>query len=703
MYDSRDLYAFDHTGADPDGRQTDAEPVQPPPDTAPPVFDPAASRPADNAVAVPVGSTLVLRFSEALATASELGSVRLTDTVNGVQWPLAVSIDGAGQLVVDPLFVLAADRDYALTWAAETLKDAAGNFVAATAGDYHAYNFHTTLDGNTVTSLPVAGGSLQTVVHAEPDGSVLSTLSTVAAPGAPVAFDTVQLATGANGMTLLSAELPGGVLIGSTGVSNSPATLTQLIFGAASAVVLPGAAAGVNNLLQTAAENFVAAVSAAAPVVARSVVMSPATNPIFPPQHSSLAHEALVVDGRSLPAGSELHLDAVDFAAVAGYTRVIGSGTAGSVLFLDSVPQGRFAVLGSANNEAHGGSGADVLGGGAGNDLVYGQYGNDHIDGGTGNDTLYGDAGDDVLQGGQTEAGTWSVRLDANGHLASDFEPADAGQDGPGAFTHAGAWELRSDDRLAYSQQSDDRLALVAVLYKTATGTLPTLPELNHYAAGELGTAQLAQAAYANFQTLHPELADATLAQQVRSLVTAVWGDSATADALLPEALAYIDAGGSFSDGLAYLAQQPAARAHLGDAAGNLPLALPWNGGEMGWAADSGDDVLRGGDGNDRLIGGGGNDLLDGGAGVDTAVWLGGIADFQIRKVMIGGLQTLEWNGPGGERDTLIDIEHFQIGSHTYEAGPALAQLPVGELRPAADVLIELAGQVALQTDVGVG
>ena len=666
----------------------------PTPDTTAPLFDPAASTPADDATAVPVTSTLLLKFSEALDPASQLGSLRLTDTGNGVQWPVLTSIDTAGRLVVKPQQNLAGDREYALTWAADALKDAAGNAVAATAGNATAYNFHTAVDAGTLTSVVVPGGALQTLVHSNADASVLTTLSTVPALVSAAAFGSVPLALSSAGATVLSAELPPGVMLSSTGISHSPVTLTQLIVTMTSGTVLP-AATGMGDVLRAAASPFVFSGDTIARILQLSSADSGSTQGALKIIGSELP-DVLLIDGRSLAGANTLHLEGVDFAVVSGIERVIGSGTGNTRLFVDSVPEGRFVVLGGGADEGHGGSGSDVVGAGAGDDRVFGHDGDDRLGGGIGNDTVEGGSGDDVLQGGQSEAGTWVVRLDANGQLASDFRPADASQDGPGALTHVGSWGQSSDDRLVYSDQSTDRLATTAVLYKAATGSLPSLGELNRYAAGDLSESQLAEAAYARFQSSHPELAGAELAQRVHALVATVWGEGAAADAMLTDAVAYLTAGGSWSEGLRWLASHANGRAQLSDAAGNLALIQPWSSGELGWAGGSGNDVLRGGDGNDRLVGGGGNDLLDGGAGTDTAVWVGNISDYQVRKLMVNGVSTLEWTGPGGERDTLIDIERFEIGSHTYQSGPALAQLPFDELVPAGDLLIELAGQPSL-------
>jgi Ca2+-binding RTX toxin-like protein len=205
----------------------------------------------------------------------------------------------------------------------------------------------------------------------------------------------------------------------------------------------------------------------------------------------------------------------------------------------------------------------------------------------------------------------------------------------------------------------------------------------------------LAQVAYDHHAAV-TNAAAKPLEQQVRSLIETVWGRGAASEALVPEGVAYIQAGGSWAGGLLYLANSAASVALLRDGSGNLPLAQPYNGGEFGWIGDPGNDVLRGGDGNDRLVGGRGNDLIDGGAGTDRAVFTGRPEDLTVHAALVEGQQAFVVSGRhGGDVDTLIGIEQWEIGSKVYAPGAAMANLVPGQEYELASLLVELTGVAA--------
>lgn len=77
-------------------------------------------------------------------------------------------------------------------------------------------------------------------------------------------------------------------------------------------------------------------------------------------------------------------------------------------------------------------------------------------------------------------------------------------------------------------------------------------------------------------------------------------------------------------------------------------------------AATDASDTLSGGGGDDRLEGRGGNDQIDGGAGVDTAVFQGPAALYEIE----GSSDSALVRGPDGE-DTLTGIERLEFEDQT--------------------------------------
>ena len=105
----------------------------------------------------------------------------------------------------------------------------------------------------------------------------------------------------------------------------------------------------------------------------------------------------------------------------------------------------------------------------------------------------------------------------------------------------------------------------------------------------------------------------------------------------------------------------------------------------------AGNVVLEGGAGNDRLVGGRGNDLLDGGTGTDRAVFFGSPQDMTVHTTVVNGQPALVFTH-GGEVDTLIGIEQFEIGGRVYGPAPAMATLVAGQEYPLASLLVELTG-----------
>jgi Ca2+-binding RTX toxin-like protein len=126
-----------------------------------------------------------------------------------------------------------------------------------------------------------------------------------------------------------------------------------------------------------------------------------------------------VIDTQGLPAGTQLQLQNVDFAAIIGSIRVTG-GAGAQVVFGDSASQ--YMVLGADDDVLHGGGGHDYVGSHGGDDRLYGDAGNDTVSGGIGNDRLWGGTGHDRLLGG-------SGRDRLNGEAGNDALKGDHGND----------------------------------------------------------------------------------------------------------------------------------------------------------------------------------------------------------------------------------------------------------------------------------
>jgi uncharacterized repeat protein (TIGR02059 family) len=681
-------------------------------DTIAPALDAAASSPAAGATTVPVSAALRLQFSEPLAPASDLSGVVLRSAGNGAVVPAAVAIDANGRLVVTPQAALAFDTGYTLSWPGGALRDAAGNRAAPT--ESHA--FRTALNPATQVSTglvdgvsietrntPTTGGGTATVQDIAP---TTATRTDDPATQNPTLAD-IPLVAGPSGeppLLMLSLPLGAGARIeGSTGGQ----TLREQLVAASTQRI--GDAAALNQVITTGIDTFMPTVADEREVTLRVLDLrgtpsSPGGSPIVitgtsgrgegSPQHPD-RQEVLVIDTRQLPSGSTLQLDNVEFGIVIGSATVTGGAGANHVVG-DAASQ--FILLGAGDDLLRGGGGNDTVASRGGNDRLHGDDGNDLVVGGIGDDVLEGGRGDDVLQGGASDAGRWTFQLAPDGTLHSRFAAQDARLSEVPALEVIGPWGLpaqaaAADPRIQFSFLASERLATVAALHQGVLDRLPSLAELNLYSTLPATEHQLAQLAFDAFRAMHAGFDSATVTTQVRTLVQAVWGSGAETEALVPGGVQFIGQGGSWADGLLYLVNAPRGRAAITDGQGVLNLAQPYASGEIGWDGDTGADVLRGGEGNDRLVGGGGNDLIDGGPGTDRAVFTGRPEDRTVHVAQVEGQQAFVVSGRyGGDIDTLISIEQWEIGNKVYAPTAAVANIVPGQEYELSALLVELTG-----------
>jgi len=106
--------------------------------------------------------------------------------------------------------------------------------------------------------------------------------------------------------------------------------------------------------------------------------------------------EAFVIDLRSLPSGSTLQLDNIEFASIMGNATVNGGAGQNYVTGDDN---SQFISLGAEDDTLYGGGGTDTIGSGYGEDILYGNQGSDLVFGGGGMDTLYGGQDADTVRG----------------------------------------------------------------------------------------------------------------------------------------------------------------------------------------------------------------------------------------------------------------------------------------------------------------
>lgn len=426
------------------------------------------------------------------------------------------------------------------------------------------------------------------------------------------------------------------------------------------------------QILSDGIDAYTASVTAPSQVTVRTLILSAASGSTAPGQpivitgasgtgENDSAHplrqEALVIDARSLPAGSVLDLDQVEFAIIIGLVTVTVTGGAGRNYVIGD-GSAQTLILGAEDDLLYGGAGNDTVGSHGGNEQLFGGAGNDTVVGGDGDDILDGGTGDDLLHGGQSDAGTWTFQLNAQHQLVTTFTANDSRLAENAVETVTGAWSqntsaLTGHDGIGFTEQSADTLETITLLYRALGQRAPDLSEMNYWATQGYTNQQLTDMAYhAHVATTHFNSLDA----QASDLIGWLWGPSAVNDELTHAVSAYIEAGGQWTDVVSAGLHHDNFRAALLDAQGDLSLVQDYQSDELGWSADTGNDTLSGGDGNDTLVGGRGSDTLDGGDGIDTAVFSGN-----------RGASQLTWNGStlqvstGEETDQLTHIERLRF------------------------------------------
>ncbi len=528
----------------------------------------------------------------------------------------------------------------------------------------------------------------------------------------------IPLAQNSSGETVLQVSVPTGVgLTSQTFAGSGTQTLRDVLIAASGPRVENTLA--FEEILQQGIDTYVPGVQDQSQVTVRTVTLSVPTGTTQAPgqpiiitgasgtgesdTNNPQRQEAVVIDARSLPSGSVLQLDNVEFAIIIGASRVVG-GNGRNFAVGDDAAQ--FFVLGEDDDVLRGGGGNDTVGSKGGNDTLYGDAGNDRLVGGIGDDTLYGGDGDDILQGGASDAGNWTFALDGQGQMLARFTPSDSELADSSGATFRGAWTRTApergqfDSRFGLIEQDYRTLEDVALLFNALVGQLPGARALDDIAGAYASAHGLAQAAYDYFAVhLLPSLTQTnTVEAHMRALITRVWGSAS--DELTAIGSQYIHGGGNWADGLLYLARHANNRNDLIDADGTLRLCTAMNLGETGWSPSSGNDKLYGGAGNDWLVGGNGANLLDGGDGIDMAGLIGTLADYTLRQQQAedGVVEIVVRNVHSGDTNSLRNIELLKLGNEIYAA---LAVLPSGTVavaadRPLAD-FVRLVGTAELQ------
>lgn len=378
--------------------------------------------------------------------------------------------------------------------------------------------------------------------------------------------------------------------------------------------------------------------------------------------------QAVILDARSLPSGTLIQVDNIDFIAVVGAVRIIG-GEGQNIASGDSASQ--WIVLGTDDDVIHGAGGNDVVASKGGNDRLYGDDGDDAIVGGTGDDHLEGGAGNDILQGGASDSGTWIASRGADGLLHLDYSATWGLLTEVQQATISGTWGGEVQDaRTTLAYQDVNVLEAISLLHQGLTGALPTLHAMNELSALGWSRAQAFETAWSWYEATLP--AGASTQDKLASLFSQTWGAAAATAGNIQMGMDYLARGGTWAGGLEYLVTHANVR-DLITSEGRLNLTQATALGELGWGADSGNDTLLGGAGNDVLIGGNGNDILDGGEGTDMAVFMGAVQHFSIKlrastssDAVAGEQEFVLRHNNTGESDILRGVELLQIGGQAY-------------------------------------
>jgi hypothetical protein len=197
-----------------------------------------------------------------------------------------------------------------------------------------------------------------------------------------------------NNGNVVTATLPSSTTISSSGPSTAQ-TPGEAVTSLVNAVDARDSSAesaligGAQTFLTTLAQTTTLDVRTIVPTTTQTSLSEPIVITGTSAADGSTQSEAFVIDMRSLPSGTTLQLDNIEFATIVGEATVTGGSGQNYVVGDDNR---QFIVLGADDDQLFGGAGDDTVGSEGGDDLIYGEAGNDLLFGGAGDDTLNGGA-----------------------------------------------------------------------------------------------------------------------------------------------------------------------------------------------------------------------------------------------------------------------------------------------------------------------
>ena len=293
-----------------------------------------------------------------------------------------------------------------------------------------------------------------------------------------------------------------------------------------------------------------------------------------------------------------------------------------------------------------GGAGDDVIDGGSSNDRLFGGEGNDTIDGGTGTDFLDGGAGDDVLDGGS----------------GNDVFMVGAGQGND--VVHGGDG---SSDTIVVTNDDGIIVGPDDFTINLTSGSYEQHNDYMSFSSDAEGTITMADGTEVSFDGIERIDWSGDAGQSGNNTVITAdqVGDTLTGDGDEERII-----GSDGNDIINAGSDEDVVSGGDGDDiidGGNDEDML------MG---DAGDDTIDGGSGADMIIGGEGDDIIEGGEGSDTAVYSGPREQYVITENADGSFTVIDRVADRDGTDTVSEVEHFQFGGTSYDAGELLGSNP---------------------------
>ena len=204
-----------------------------------------------------------------------------------------------------------------------------------------------------------------------------------------------------NNNNIVTATLPSATTIISEGPTTAQSTTDALTTLVSSVETRQSSA---NSFLVTGAQTFLNRLAQTTTLDVRTIVPTTTQTSLSEPivitgttaADGATQSEAFVIDMRSLPSGSSLQLDNIEFASIMGQTTITGGAGSNYVTADDN---SQFISLGADDDTLFGGAGVDTVTSAGGADIIYGNEGDDYVGGGADGDFVYGGQDQDVVYG----------------------------------------------------------------------------------------------------------------------------------------------------------------------------------------------------------------------------------------------------------------------------------------------------------------